>query len=472
MHPTLTARARRHAGAIVLIVLAAFLVVLLHGASLAAPPSARAAAGPLQGVARLGPVVGQADNCINSTNTIPPTPLPNALTQPTANAGGPYAGTIGNPILFVGSGTPSRNSSIVTCIWSFGDGTSASFLTPNHVYDVSGTYTATLTITDTSGATASASVPVTVGNLGPLCQQPGLTGNAGLQPCQTSASCIASSLSNNCQPICPQTGEILVAGNCPGPSTGNQITITGPYTLQIEQPFTVTAESNVPAFSDLANADTVTFDFGDGSAVTNNGSGSVGVSGLQTTSVSTNTGTSAATSAGSTTGTTSAGNSTGVGVQVPVVVGAVPFFPASLQATHAYTQAGTYTITVTLAWGPNTNLAGKKSIARTTATVTGSMALPQAPLVIAPAPVQQVLVPLHTGCNRVTLSFPDGTAITAVAAAIQGATLISIYEAPANAPALGYFPDPNAPSNLVSVRHGDAAIICVQGNGVLSEPAS
>ena len=442
MHPTLAARARRHALTLALVVLAALLIVFLRGASLASPEGVRAASGPLPGVAVHAPLIDQADNCINATNTIPPTALPNALTQPTANAGGPYSGTIGNPILFVGSGTPSRNSSIVTCIWNFGDGTTASFLTPSHIYAVSGTYTATLTITDTSGATATASTPVTVGNLGPLCQQPGLNGNPGLQQCQTSGSCIASSLVNGCRTICGQTGEIFVPGNCPGPATGHQITITGPYTLQIEQPFTVTAQTNLPAFSDLANADTVKFDWGDGSSVINSGSGSVGV----TATISTTTG-----------GTT---------LSVPTLVGATPFFPASLQATHAYTQAGTYTIKVLLSLAD-----GTASVAQTTATVT-SAAVPQAAPTAPPPSLQQVLVPLNTGCNRVTLSFPDGTPITTVAAAVQGANVVSIYETPPNAPALGYFPDPAAPSNLVSVRHGDTALICVQGNGVLSEPAS
>jgi PKD repeat protein len=468
MHETHTARARRHARAVALTVVAVILFALLHSASLGSPPSARAASGSLLGAGPQHPLVNQADNCITSTDTIPPTPLPNALTQPTANAGGPYTGSVGNPILFVGSGTPSRNASIVTCIWSFGDGTTAIYLTPSHVYAIAGTFTATLTITDTSGATATASTTVTVGGFVPLCQQPQLTGNSGLQPCQTSGACIASTLNNACQTICAQTGEIFVPGNCPGPSTGNQITITGPYALQVEQSFTVNANLNLPAFSDLANADKITFDFGDGTAIVNAGSGSNGVVGTQTASTAASLGSSSASSAGNTTGTNSSGTSNGLAVAIPVVVGASPFFPAATQATHAYSRAGTYTITATVQFSNGTS-----SIAKTTATVSGAMLLPQAPPTVVAGPVQQVLIPLLTGCNHVKATFPDGTPITAVATSIQGAVLVSIYETPANAPALGYFPDPSAPSNLVSVRHGDLLSICVQGNGgVLSEPAS
>jgi len=40
----------------------------------------------------------------------------------------------------------------------------------------------------------------------------------------------------------------------------------------------------------------------------------------------------------------------------------------------------------------------------------------------------------------------------------------------ANAP-LAFFPDPAAPSNLVSVRRGDVVFICVRGTGVLVQPS-
>lgn len=472
MHPARTSRPRRHARTIALVVVAALLVVFLRGVSLGSPLSARAAVGPLQGINAAGGLVSQADNCITTTNTIPPTPLPNALAQPTANAGGPYTGSIGNPILFVGSGTPSRNSSILTCIWNFGDGTTANFLTPNHVYAISGQFTATLTITDSSGATATASTTVTVGGFVPLCQQPALAGNSGLQPCQTSGNCVTSTLNNNCQTICAQTGEIFIPGNCPGPSTGNQITITGPYALQVEQPFTVNAQTNLPAFSDLANGDVILFDFGDSTVVTNVPPGSVIASSSIPTGPSIpfpgNGGGPTQCADGSVSGSSGSGTCSSHGGEATFPQGTInPAFPASTSATHAYTQGGNYTITASVKFSN-----GTISVAKTTATVTGSSALPQAALTPVAALVQRVLVPLNAGCNHVILSFPDGTAVTAVAAAVQGTTLVSIYETPANAPSLGYFPDPAAPSNLVSVRHGDMALICVQGSGVLPEPAS
>lgn len=394
-------------------------------------------------------VRAQGDNCITSTNTIPPTPLPNATSQPTATAGGPYSGSIGNPILFLGSGTPSRDATLLTCIWSFGDGATSNFLTPTHVYDVSGVYTATLTITDSSGATATASATVNVGGFVPLCQQPSLTGNNGLNPCTFVSTCGAASpfINNNCETICGQTGEALAPGNCPGPSTGNQITINGPFNVQIEQPVTVSADLNVGAFSDLAVGDVVTFNFGDGAVVTNSGAGSAG------TLVTTTTSTTSSIGSNSSQSTTS-------------TVGAVPNLPAGLQATHAYTQAGTYTITASVLFSNGTS-----ALAKTTATVTGAQALPTVPPTATPAPPAQITVPLATGCNQVTLTFPGTTPVTTVAGALQGVTLVSIYEVSAGAPILGYFPEPTAPSNLVSVQHGDRALICVRGTGALTEPA-
>jgi PKD repeat protein/uncharacterized protein YjiK len=74
---------------------------------------------------------------------------------PVANAGGPYAGTIGVPVQFDGSGSSDVDGTILSYDWDFGDGTSGSGATPVHAYAVAGTYTVVLTVTDNNGSTDS-----------------------------------------------------------------------------------------------------------------------------------------------------------------------------------------------------------------------------------------------------------------------------------------------------------------------------
>jgi hypothetical protein len=153
----------------------------------------------------------------------------------------------------------------------------------------------------------------------------------------------------------------------------------------------------------------------------------------------------------------------GIAPGQPAPAGAI--FPASTQAVHAYAQPATYTVTVVVTFSDGTT-----GTARTTVTVTGA---PAALPVTAPQTPPQVLsnsVPLSAGCNSVTLTFANGTPISTVVAAVQGTTVTSIYETPANAPELVYSTDPSQPSNLASVQYGDQASICVTGAGTLNQP--
>ncbi|MBI3607629.1 MAG: PKD domain-containing protein [Nitrospirae bacterium] len=77
---------------------------------------------------------------------------------PIANAGGPYAGTAGQPVAFDGSGSYDRDGTIVSYIWDFGDGNAGSGVTPSHAYGIKDTYHVTLTVTDNLGAASTATV--------------------------------------------------------------------------------------------------------------------------------------------------------------------------------------------------------------------------------------------------------------------------------------------------------------------------
>ncbi len=100
----------------------------------------------------------------NETNNTRGLTVTSSVTPPVADAGGPYAGDVGSPIAFDGSGSTGP---IATYLWSFGDGTTAQGMTPSHTYSNPGTYAVTLTVfgsggqqsTDTTQAVVSTAAP-------------------------------------------------------------------------------------------------------------------------------------------------------------------------------------------------------------------------------------------------------------------------------------------------------------------------
>jgi PKD repeat protein len=120
--------------------------------------------------------VNSAPSTTNATITAPPT-----NTAPTANAGGPYNGTTGANIAFSGAGSTDPNGDALTYQWEFGDGASASGVSPSHAFASANTYTVTLTV-----------------------QDPGSLSNS-----TTTTATIAD-------PAQPSAGEVLYASNCQG----------------------------------------------------------------------------------------------------------------------------------------------------------------------------------------------------------------------------------------------------------------
>ncbi|MGF1528657.1 MAG: PKD domain-containing protein, partial [Candidatus Competibacterales bacterium] len=74
----------------------------------------------------------------------------------------PTQGTAPLTVAFDASASEDSDGTIAAYAWSFGDGSSGTGATTNHVYTTPGNYTATLTVTDDDGATASAAVDVIV----------------------------------------------------------------------------------------------------------------------------------------------------------------------------------------------------------------------------------------------------------------------------------------------------------------------
>jgi PKD repeat protein len=73
---------------------------------------------------------------------------------PTADgtAGEPYHGFVHTQITFDGSRSYDRDGWIISSLWDFGDGTTASELIVPHAYENPGTYPVVLTVTDNNGA--------------------------------------------------------------------------------------------------------------------------------------------------------------------------------------------------------------------------------------------------------------------------------------------------------------------------------
>lgn len=94
---------------------------------------------------------------INRDQNTPAQNLP-----PIADAGGPYSGTINQPIIFDGSGSNDPEGGTLAYSWSFGDGFSSNEPNPSHTYSVEGSYAVSLTVTDIEGGTDSDSTLVQI----------------------------------------------------------------------------------------------------------------------------------------------------------------------------------------------------------------------------------------------------------------------------------------------------------------------
>jgi hypothetical protein len=89
-----------------------------------------------------------------------------------------------------------------------------------------------------------------------------------------------------------------------------------------------------------------------------------------------------------------------------------------------------------------------------------------------PAPGQTEQVQLFTGCNNVTVTWPNGTPTSTVAQNISpGGVLVAIWRFDnANQRFVGFSPIPNAPNDLVTVDRAQPVFICTNGNGTLNRP--
>lgn len=83
---------------------------------------------------------------------------------PVADPNGPYAGLVGEPITFDGTGSfDPDGGEIVSYAWDFGDGNTGTGPTPTHTYAEAGTYDVTLEVTDDEDTTGTEVTTATIG---------------------------------------------------------------------------------------------------------------------------------------------------------------------------------------------------------------------------------------------------------------------------------------------------------------------
>jgi PKD repeat protein len=294
----------------------------------------------------------------------------NPVTKPpVANAGGPYTGLPGIAVNFTGSGSTDPQGEVLTYAWSFGDSATGTGASPTHTYAAAGTYTVSLTVTDTSNLTSTATTSVTITAKPPVA-------NAGGP--YTGVPDVAVNF-NGSGSSDPQGETLTYAWSFGDSTTGTGASPTHTYTAA----GTYTVSLTVTDTSNLTSTATTTATLTAQPPVANAGGPYTGLPGV---AVSFNGSASTDPQSEALTYAWSFGDST-------TGTGATPM--------HAYTAAGTYTVSLTV-----TDTSNLTSTATTSATITA-----QPPVANAGGP--------YTGLPGVAVNFngsgstdPQGEALT------------------------------------------------------------
>lgn len=86
---------------------------------------------------------GRLSDCETSTINVTVTNHP-----PIANAGGSYFGVVGREVKFKGGGSTDQDGDELKYEWAFGDGHTAHEVDPNHIYQIQGSFIASLEVCD------------------------------------------------------------------------------------------------------------------------------------------------------------------------------------------------------------------------------------------------------------------------------------------------------------------------------------
>lgn len=136
----------------------------------------------------------------------------------------------GISIGFDATGSSDSDGSIVSYLWTFGDGSTGSGTVVSHTYAIAGTFTVLLTVSDNGGAPASASATVTIQNRPPTATltSPPTTGQTG-----RSISFDATGSSDPDGTIVSYIWDFGDGSSGLGATTSHSYTTPGTYTVRL-----------------------------------------------------------------------------------------------------------------------------------------------------------------------------------------------------------------------------------------------
>jgi len=385
-------------------------------------------------------VIGAFALALASPGTFSPNP---AAAQPGAlsvSAGGPYAGTVGQPVFFhaeieLGGVPPGP----VQVTWEFGDGAVGSGQSAEHVYTMAGAYSVSVSVVSAGRTASDSTTAQIVGGGGPMPGQ--LTVDAGGPYSGTIGNPVFFS------------ADVGLGGRPPGTvvevqwqfgdgATGSGENVSHTYTAPGTYSVSVTASVGPGQTATDSTAATISGAPPPPVLTVNAGGPYSGMVGQFLTF-------------------------SGSAGPVPLDTSVTYFwtFGDGRNATgqtvgHTYNAPGTYTVTLTVNTG-----AGQSGSATTTATISSAP----------PPPPTTEPVPLPAGCTNVALTWPVGTPLSTVTAAVSPTTaVLSIFTLDTSTGQFRGF-SPTAPpfaNNFIQVETNlQAVFICTTGPATLNRPA-